>query len=120
MRTPMNGIMGLVHLAETEDDVAELHTYIDKIGESSEYLLRLINDTLDVSRISSGKMVLHPECVRCGHILQNIVDMVKDTAEQHEIIFEVVNRNIDKDCLVSMDAPWSWSVYGPSPDPCTG
>jgi len=103
MRTPMNGIMGMVHLAETENDVTELHSYFEKIGESSEYLLRLINDTLDVSRISSGKMVLHLEHVRCGHILQNIVDMVQETAQQHQITFHMENRNLDKDCLVMMD-----------------
>ncbi|MDD2971095.1 MAG: response regulator [Lachnospiraceae bacterium] len=103
MRTPMNGIMGMVNLAESEEDVTVLHRYFEKIGESSEYLLHLINDTLDVSRISSGKMTLHMEQVKYSHILENITDMIAESAAQHHITFEKNNINIEKDERVLMD-----------------
>lgn len=62
IRTPLNGIMGMVelgknHLAEPE----RMRNCLDKITLSSTHLLSLINDILDMSKIESGKIELHPE-----------------------------------------------------------
>lgn len=103
MRTPMNGILGMVHLAQTEENPQELHEYFRKVGESGEYLLRLINDTLDVSRISSGKMVLSPETVRWNTLMDNIVDMTRVSAEKKKISFQVAYNNLEEIEYVCVD-----------------
>jgi len=58
IRTPMNSIIGFTELAM--DDRIPLHTreYLDKILESAEGLLQIINDILDISKVESGKMEL--------------------------------------------------------------
>ncbi|MBQ7606506.1 MAG: response regulator [Desulfovibrionaceae bacterium] len=62
IRTPMNAIIGLGTLALREKDLsAHNRDYITKIGSSARYLLSLINDILDMSRIESGRMVLKNE-----------------------------------------------------------
>lgn len=104
MRTPMNGIMGMTKLAETEENVEVLHQYFQKIGESGEYLLHLINDTLDVSKISSGKMTLNKETVSFAEIFENIAEMVQLTALKRDIRFSVEQYNIDKKLYIYTDA----------------
>ena len=62
IRTPMNAIIGLGNLALREPNLSEnLITYFTKINSSAQYLLSLINDILDMSRIESGRMVLKKE-----------------------------------------------------------
>lgn len=62
IRTPMNAIIGYTGLAASHIDSRELVTeYLKKISQSSEHLLSLINDILDMSRIESGKMTLKEE-----------------------------------------------------------
>ncbi len=92
MRTPMNGIIGLVHLSESEDDVEELHNYFGKIGRSGQYLLQLINDTLDVGRISHGQMKLRKETISMSEMLGGIVDMIRADAADKNI---TVSNNVD-------------------------
>lgn len=58
IRTPMNAIIGYTNLAIKEDDLARVKEYLGKIEASSQHLLALINDVLDMSRIESGKMEL--------------------------------------------------------------
>jgi len=59
LRTPMNAITGYTALAKAEPDVPQNVTeYLEKIDSSSRYLLALINDVLDMSRIENGKMEL--------------------------------------------------------------
>lgn len=55
MRTPMNGILGLAGLSEQENWSEVLKENIRQMRESRDYLLSLINDTLDFQRIESGK-----------------------------------------------------------------
>lgn len=61
IRTPLNGIIGLTDLALSEAKEPTLRTYLTQIDVSSQYLLSLVNDILDMTKISSHKMELHPE-----------------------------------------------------------
>ena len=56
IRTPMNGIIGFTELAMDGDISISTRDYLSKIMNSSEWLLQLINDILDISKIESGKM----------------------------------------------------------------
>lgn len=60
IRTPMNAIIGLDNIALKEENLApSTRDHLDKIGTSARYLLTLINDILDMSRIESGRMSLN-------------------------------------------------------------
>lgn len=59
IRTPMNGIRGMLSLARIHLDRKDLaEEYLDKTENLSQFLLQLINDILDMSRIESGKLEL--------------------------------------------------------------
>lgn len=62
IRTPMNAIMGIAGLAlDEERNEEKLREDMEKIYSSSQFLLGLVNDILDMSRIESNKLELHPE-----------------------------------------------------------
>ncbi|MCM1367708.1 MAG: ATP-binding protein [Roseburia sp.] len=59
IRTPMNGVMGMMSLAKMNiDDRAKALDYLERAGDLSVFLLNMINDILDISKIESGKMQL--------------------------------------------------------------
>ena len=61
IRTPMNAIIGMTSVARQECQDETICGYLDKIKSSSEFLLGLINDMLDISRIESGNLNLKSE-----------------------------------------------------------
>lgn len=59
IRTPMNGIMGMMSLARMNiDDKEKVMSYLERAGDLTVFLLGMINDILDISKIESGKMIL--------------------------------------------------------------
>jgi len=78
IRTPMNAIIGFTGLAANHvDDTEHVREYLKTIGESSEHLLSLINDILDMSRIESGKMTLNERVESLADILHALRDIVQ-------------------------------------------
>ncbi len=103
MRTPMNGILGMARLSKVEDDPVVLKQNIAKIEDSGEYLLSLINDTLDFQRIESGRLQLQPEIVNCRDIINSIVQMVKPSMEKKDLNLKLNNKNVVLDCDILVD-----------------
>lgn len=61
IRTPMNGIIGMTHIAKEQENPERTREALDKIDTSSKFLLSLVNDILDMARVDSGKIVFHNE-----------------------------------------------------------
>ena len=61
IRTPLNVITGSVILAQEEENTGPVKKYLKNIEQSSKFLLSLVNDILDLNKVESGKMELHPE-----------------------------------------------------------
>lgn len=77
IRTPMNGIIGMTKLAQ--DSVIDDRTrgYLREIDESSQYMMGLLNDVLDMSRIESGKFRINPEWVNMRDTLRPCIEMTE-------------------------------------------
>ncbi|MCL2054204.1 MAG: ATP-binding protein [Oscillospiraceae bacterium] len=58
IRTPINSIMGFAELALDNDALSQVKEYLSKIKDSTRWLLNIINDILDISKVESGKMEL--------------------------------------------------------------
>ena len=81
IRTPMNAIIGLDTIALKESNLTPaVKDDLQKIGESARYLLSLINDVLDMSRIESGKMTLHKEEFSLKDFLEQVNIIAEDSA----------------------------------------
>lgn len=90
MRTPMNGIIGMTELLLKTPLTPLQSDYVNTISESSQTLLALINDILDLSRIESGKMPIHLHEVVLVDFRQKISNLFLQTAIAKGIDFKVV------------------------------
>ena len=105
IRTPMNAIIGFTALASTHLEQREqVEGYLKKIMTSSNHLLSLINDVLDMSRIESGKIALEEKPASLPDILHGLRNIVQADihAKQMELYMDamdVVNEDIFCDRL---------------------
>lgn len=78
IRTPMNAIIGMTSLAiDNAEHPERVQNYLRKIALSSNHLLGLINDVLDISKIESGKMALNIEPVSLREAMDCIVNIIQ-------------------------------------------
>lgn len=91
IRTPMNAIIGMSTIAaQSLGDDEQVADCIAKIGISSRFLLSLINDILDMSRIESGKMLLKNEKIPFGEFLCGINAICYAQAEAKGVDYECI------------------------------
>ena len=98
IRTPMNAIIGFTNLARTHiNETDKVEDYLKKIGQSSDHLLSLINEVLDMSRIESGKMSLDEEEESLSEIIYTLRDIVhvEVRKKSHDFAIETVNIGDD-------------------------
>ena len=88
IRTPMNAIIGYTELLENHcDDPAKRVDYIHKIKSSSQYLLALLNDVLEMARIESGKTTLDETQLELHEFDRTLCDVFENQMEQKGIRF---------------------------------
>lgn len=87
MRTPLNGILGFTDLALHTTDETLKQDYLGKIRSSGGLMLDLVNDTLDLSKIESGKMVLENENVDMQALFETLTTTMNLAAEGKGIEF---------------------------------
>ena len=84
IRTPMNAIAGFTQILERHLDSPKiLKENIEKIKKSTQILLDLINDVLDVSRIESGKVILDEEPVNLIELTNGIAELIRPSVVKH-------------------------------------
>lgn len=88
IRTPMNGIIGMTAIAlQKNQNTERIMDCLQKIQSSSDYLLGLINDILDMSKIESGKMKLEPSNFNIHGMLDTIRELITPQAAGKNIDF---------------------------------
>ena len=95
IRTPMNAIIGFTNIALKQVISPEVHNCLLKISESSEHLLTLINDVLDISRIESGKTKFNPVPVDLTAVSDVVLDITRGFLSNRDIEFEVQRTNLE-------------------------
>ena len=73
IRTPLNAIIGFSSLLASTEDAAEKELYNSLIGHNNKLLLNLINDVIDLSKIESGYLELHPDWVNLTELLDESI-----------------------------------------------
>lgn len=90
IRTPMNAIMGMTSIAQSViGDDKKVAECLAKISTSTQYLLSLINDVLDMSRIESGSMSVCQEAFQLEKLVSEIVVLMSPQAENKHINLKV-------------------------------
>ncbi len=93
IRTPMNGIIGMTEIALRDGQEEERRIdCLNKIKNSSNYLLGLLNDILDMSKIESGKMKLVSERANLAKMIQGLEPLLESKVAEKQIHF---SKDID-------------------------
>lgn len=94
IRTPMNAIIGMNEIAKTLVEPTEkVMKYLEKIDTSAHYLLSLINNILDMSRIESNKVVIEKKEFYLQDLLGNIQNIIGPQAKKKGIHFSIEKKN---------------------------
>ncbi|MCM1308006.1 MAG: response regulator [Butyrivibrio sp.] len=105
IRTPMNAIIGFTTIAVSHiDNKTQVQDCLQKVLASSNHLLSLINDILDMSRIESGKVQIKEQECNISELTHNLVNIIQPQvkAKQLELFidtFDVANEDIVADSL---------------------
>lgn len=102
IRTPMNAIVGFTDIAMKKKPDKEVEDCLKKIRQSSEYLMTLINDVLDISRIESGKLEYKPVLVDLRDIVNTVLSIARGYTENRDLNF-CVSREEFKNPYVMAD-----------------
>ena len=100
IRTPLNAITGfLEQLKKTALDRSQ-YLYVNTIDSSSDHLLSIVNDILDLSKIESGKLTLNQQPFTVKKVMQTVVDVMRVKAQEKKI---TISRDIDPALDVVME-----------------
>ena len=104
VRTPMTSLLAYMEQASQTDDREEQHDLLSKARASGDLLLHLINDILDFSKIESGKLELKPAPFILSEGIQQVSDLVAQSAKTKGLDYGVVFE-IDPQTRLHGDAP---------------
>ena len=102
IRTPMNAIVGITGLMAREPELSDkLHTYVSKVQMSSQHLLSLINDVLDMSKIESSEVTLNREPVSFAELIGQIDSIVRSQTNEKGQKFYICVHAVAHEYVIS-------------------
>jgi len=95
IRTPMNAIIGMADLALRENALSTVKDYILTVKQAGKYLLSIINDILDLSKIENRKLEIIPSNYLFSSMINDVVNIVKMRIGESGLRFDInIDRNI--------------------------
>ena len=103
IRTPMNAVLGYAQLMKDElkgKGMPETLEHLEKLQQSGNLLLSIINNVLDMARIESGRMEIDESYTQIEYILQDLFEIFDDEAKKKNIAFNY-NMNVEHDHVLT-------------------
>ena len=106
IRTPMNAIIGMTNITKRKLDdpdvpCAEIMTHVQQIETSSQHLLSLLNDVLDISKIEAGKIELVEEAFSLPKLISSIDLIIRPRCLEKNIAFAVETHGLEAEHFIS-------------------
>ena len=100
IRTPLNAIIGLNYLMRDRlDDKEALTEYLDKTADTSQYLLSLVNDILDLSKLEQSHIILTNEAFSLPEMTDLLAAIMKEEIKRKNISFTVTKQLLHPDIM---------------------
>jgi signal transduction histidine kinase len=97
LRTPLNSVIGFSELMKMNTTLTEKQEhYVENILTSGKFLLELINDILDLSKVEAGKIELFIDQIKVPSLIDEILSLIKEKASKQNIL---LNKELDPDLL---------------------
>ncbi|MEB4593142.1 transporter substrate-binding domain-containing protein [Candidatus Thiothrix sp. Deng01] len=100
IRTPLNAVMGFGYLLQQTELTPQQADYLHKMQSSSQALLGIIDDILDMSKIEAGKLALHATAFRLSDVLQQVTSLFEGQARQKGLGFHLSVAAETPACLI--------------------
>lgn len=101
IRTPMNAIIGFTVIANTNiDNKEKVQDCLGKIASSSNHLLSLINDILDMSKIESGKIQMNEQQCSLSVVMNNLMNMIQPQVSEKGLEFFSETDNVEHENVI--------------------
>ena len=102
IRTPMNAIIGFTSLAATHiDNKEQVLDYLKKISTSSQHLLSLINDVLDMSRIESGKVKIEEKTVHLPDLVHDVRYIIQPNVSAKRLSLFIDTMDVENEDIIT-------------------
>ena len=102
IRTPMNAIIGFTSLAATHiDNREQVLDYLKKISTSSQHLLSLINDVLDMSRIESGKVKIEEKAVHLPNLVHDVRSIIQPNVSAKRLSLFIDTMDVENEDIIT-------------------
>ncbi len=85
IRTPLNGVIGMTYLLQRDDPTPRQQERLHKIADSTQHLLGILNDILDISRIEANKVVLEETLIAPARLVDEVVSMLGEKAREKHL-----------------------------------
>ncbi|WP_334063526.1 hybrid sensor histidine kinase/response regulator [Alteromonas genovensis] len=91
IRTPMNAVIGLTHLALDAEDADNKQAYLEKVKKNAAYLLDLINNILDLSKVEAGKIDVANDTFSLTDTIEKLahVFQIKASEKHLQLLFDI-------------------------------
>lgn len=101
LRTPLSSILGYTELLLESDSALEARPELNIILNNGKHLLSLLNDVLDLSKITANKLELRPEIIALRHLLIDIYTLLNVTAIDNGLQFDVTALTALPDTIIA-------------------
>ena len=102
IRTPLNAIIGFTSLAATHiDNREQVLDYLKKISTSSQHLLSLINDVLDMSRIESGKVKIEEKAVHLPDLVHDVRSIIQPNVSAKRLSLFIDTMDVENEDIIT-------------------
>ncbi|MDD3795519.1 MAG: transporter substrate-binding domain-containing protein [Lachnospiraceae bacterium] len=95
MRTPMNAVLSFSRFGLESSSLSEARECLDRIQTSGQYLLNLINDTLEISKLDTGKLILQPEPYEMSDFKAALQNILQVKADEKGVTLEITLTNAE-------------------------
>lgn len=112
IRTPLNAINGMAQIAmKSLEDLQKVEDCLYMISDSSQKLVSIVNNILDMSKIDSNKLILNQEAFLLDHMLFELSDFINSQAEQNRLKFSLIMKPITHNHLIGDSLRLSQVIY---------